>query len=114
MQMSKRERERGRESDTEWQLCACPCLVQGFKKSGCMVLIRPRHTLSFSSPSVSLSVHVECLPGSIKGTGRQRSPTSKPSPLAVFSHTIRLHTHSHARTLTQEDGNASQKASLEG
>lgn len=62
----------------------------------------------------SLSVHVECLPGSIKGTGRQRSPTSKPSPLAVFSHTIRLHTHSdkHTHAHTQEDRKASQKASL--
>lgn len=59
----------------------CPWLVQGFKKSGSTVFIRLRHTLSFSSLSIShsasVSVHVECLPGSIKGTGRQRSPSSK-------------------------------------
>lgn len=63
---------------------------------------------------LSLSVHIEWLPGSVKGTGRQRSPTSKPSPLAVFSHTIRLQTHIHTHTHAHAREQESQPKSLLG
>lgn len=64
--------------------------------------MRNTHTLSLSLfPFLCFSVHVECLPGSIKGTGRQHSPTSKPFPLAVFSHTIYTHTNTHKHMCMQ-------------
>lgn len=79
------------------------------------MLICPRHALSFSPLPFSPCVHVECLPGTIKGTGRQHYSTSKPSPLAVFSLTVhaQAYTHTHrlqcSCTLTPVDRKATQQ-----
>lgn len=92
------EREAGRETlNDSWVSALAWC--RGLKNlaSWCWIALDTHSLFLLSfSVSLSLSVHIELLPGSVKGTGRQRSPTSKPSPLAVFSHTIRLHAHKRA------------------
>ena len=80
----------------------CPCLVHGYEKIWLHGVNLPEtYPFFLPSPFFSLCVHVECLPGTIKGTGRQRSCTSKPSPPAVFSLTIHPHTHTHTHTHTR-------------
>lgn len=109
---SERIKEAGRETPNDsWASALAWCGGLKNLASWCWFAL-DTHSLFL----LSLSVHIEWLPGSVKGTGRQRSPTSKPSPLAVFSHTIRLQTHIHTHTHMHmlESRKASQKASLEG
>lgn len=85
----------------------CPCLVQGFKKSGCLGLIYPRRLPSFFSSTLFLSLTMlSVCQAQLRGLGGCVPPTSKSFPLAVFSHTIRLHgsLHKHMHMLTHQKG----------
>lgn len=107
---SERIKEAGRETPNDsWASALAWCGGLKNLASWCWFAL-DTHSLFL----LSLSVHIEWLPGSVKGTGRQRSPTSKPSPLAVFSHTIRLQTHIHTHTHAHAREQESQPKSLLG